>query len=166
MQGNVTVVAARPGFGRAGKMRVSVDGAVVGKLRQGSSLDVPLEAGSHRFRISSGGCRSKNVDVTVAEGGEHVLDAGVHQGLLPAVGICAAGLGYFGGVLLVFPLLAVLIATPGSRLYLRTARVGLAAAEDDGADDPEQPGATSAATAPGEMWWVNDPNLAKRYRKP
>ena len=165
MQGNVTVAAARPGFGRAGRMRVSVDGAVVGRLRQGSSLDVPLEAGSHRFRVSGGGCRSKNVDVVVAEGGEHVLDVGVHQGLLPAVGICAAGLGYFGGILLVAPLLAVLIATPGSWLYLRASRVGPAAAEDDDADGPEPP-APPAAAAPGAMWWENDPNLAKRYRKP
>jgi hypothetical protein len=164
MQGNVTIVAARPGFGRAGKVRVSVDGAVVGKLRQGSSLDVALEAGSHRFRVSSGGCRSKIVDIAVVEDGQRVLDTGVHQGLLPAVGICAAGLGYFGGILLVVPLLAILIATPGSWLYLRAARVGLAAAEDDAAGDPEQ--IATAAGAPGEMWWVNDPNLAKRYRKP
>jgi hypothetical protein len=69
MQGNVTVVAVRPGIGRAGKVKVSVDGEVVGRFRQGTSLDVPLAAGSHRFRVSSGGCRSKNVDVTVVEGG-------------------------------------------------------------------------------------------------
>lgn len=160
MEGTVTIVAARPGFGRAGKIKVSVDGELVGRIRQGSSLDIPLAVGTHRFRVSSGGSRSKNLDISVSEGGRHLLTAGVHQGLVPAVGICAAGLGYFGGILFLVPLLAILIATPGTWFYLRASAPAPSPMED------AEPADAAATTTAGEMWWMNDPNLAKRYRKP
>ncbi|GAA1968735.1 hypothetical protein [Catenulispora subtropica] len=162
MQGTVTIVAARPGLGRAGRMKVSVDGAVVGKVKQGTSLDLELGPGDHAVRVTGGGSRSKTVTVTVADDSHHYLDAGVHQGLLPAAGLFGAVAGYLAGVLFVLPVVLIFMVVPGWWFYLRPAPPHLAPSP---LDDAEEAAATTAA-ATGEMWWHSDPNLAKRYRKP
>lgn len=158
MPGTVTMVAARPGFGRAGRMKVSVDGDVVGKVRQGSSLDLILEPGAHRFRVSGGGSRSRSVTLTVAEGGHRHLSAGVHPGLAMATAVGSMVLAALGGFLVFVPIFAALVAAPGTWFYLRATS---AVPSSDALEDAEE----AAVTEAGEPWWVNDPNLAKRYRK-
>ncbi len=158
MPGTVTVIAAPPGFGRAGRMRVGVDGTTVGKVRQGASLELTLDPGEHRFRVSAGGSRSKEVTLAVVEDGEQHLYAGVHHGLAVVAVLTGAALGFLIGVLSIVPVLVVM-ATPGSWFYLRvSARTKSAEALEDAEEQ-----AVNAAS--GEPWWVNDPNLAKRYRR-
>jgi hypothetical protein len=161
MGGTVTVVVAPAEFGRAGRLKVRVDGAVAGKVRQGSSLDVEVDAGTHQFRVSGGAGRSKDVAVTVSDGSEHSLDAGIHRGLTTIVWFAGAVIGYFTGVLLLIPLVLVLYAIPGSWFYLRNGELRPSPTElEDAAVAVAAPKTTT-----GEMWWMNDPNLAKRYRK-
>lgn len=166
MGGTVTVVAAPAEFGRAGRLKVRVDGAVVGKVKQGKSLDIEVESGTHQFRVSAGAGRSKDVTVTVSDGSEQALDAGIHRGLTTISFFAAAAIGYFSGVLLLIPLVLVLYAIPGSWFYLRNGelRPSPTALEDAAVEDAAVATAAPATTA-SEMWWMNDPNLAKRYRK-
>jgi len=161
MAGTVTVVVAPAEFGRAGRLKVRVDGAVVGKVRQGTSLDVEVEPGTHRFRVSAAAGRSKDVAVTMSDGSQHALDAGIHHGLTTITWFAASVIGYFTSVLLIIPLILVLYVIPGSWFYLRNAelRPSPTALEDAAA------AVTTATSTSGEMWWMNDPNLAKRYRK-
>jgi hypothetical protein len=158
MPGTVTIVAVRPGFGRAGRIKVSVDGAVVAKLRQGSSLDLTLAPGEHRFRVSAGGSRSRAVTLVVAEGGHQYLSAGVHDGLAVAAVVGGAILGVLGGLVVVLPVAVALLVAPGAWFYLRPSE---SLRSSDALEDAEE----AAVAESGEPWWVTDPNLAKRYRK-
>jgi hypothetical protein len=158
MPGTVTVTAARPGFGRAGRIKVSVDGTPVGKVRQGTSMDFTVDAGEHRFRVSGGGLRSKEVVLPVTDDGRLRLYTGVH-GVTTAITVPLAGiLGYLGGILAILPVVAIFAAIPGLWFYLRASELTESA---QALDDAEEAAVESAS---GEPWWVNDPNLAKRYR--
>ncbi|GAA2012682.1 hypothetical protein GCM10009839_03960 [Catenulispora yoronensis] len=159
MPGTVTVIAARADFGRSGRMRVGVDGTTAGKVRQGTSLDLTLEPGEHHFRISGGAGRSKQVALTVTEGSRQHLHAGIHPGLGLLAVMAGATLAYVGGPLAALPVILAFFAIPGSWFYLRTSALSPAAEALDRAEDK------AADTAPGEPWWLSDPNLAKRYRK-
>jgi hypothetical protein len=158
MSGTVTVIAARPGFGRAGRIKISVDGTPVGRVRQGTSTEFTLDAGDHRFRASGGGFRSKELVLSVVEEGRHDLYTGVNS-VTAAAGVPVAGiLGYVGGILAVLPFAVIVAAIPGLWFYLRASELTTSA---QALDDAEE---AAAETTSGEPWWVNDPNLAKRYR--
>ena len=156
MPGTVTIVAARPHFGRAGRVKVAVDGTTVGGIRQGSSLDLTLEPGEHRFRVSAGGGRSRSVTLAVAEGGHQHLSAGVYPGVALGAVLGSAILGALGGLVAVMPVIAVLAATPGAWFYLRESGAVSSA-------DALEEAAEAAVAESGEPWWVTDPELAKRY---
>ena len=49
--------------------KVCVDGYIVGTVRSGRDLAVPVEAGHHVVRLEIDGFRSRDVDVDVPEGG-------------------------------------------------------------------------------------------------
>ena len=158
MPGTVTVIAARPGFGRAGQIKISVDGAPVGKVRQGTSTDVTLDAGDHKVRVSGGGFRSKELVLSVADDSHQNLYTGVNN-VTAAVSLPVAGiLGYVGGLLALLPFAVVVAAFPGLWFYLRASQLSESA---QALDDAEE---AAVETTSGEPWWVNDPNLAKRYR--
>jgi hypothetical protein len=49
--------------------KVRVDGYIVGTVRAGRDLAVPVEAGRHIVRLEIDWCRSRDVEVEVPDGG-------------------------------------------------------------------------------------------------
>jgi len=158
MPGTVTIVVAPPMLGRAGRLQVEVNSVKVGKVRQGASLELTLHPGVHRFRVWGGGYHSRAVSLSVADDSQQQLYAGVRFGAPLISALATFALLYFAGIL-TFVIVAASALIPGHYYYLRPTAASPSA---EALEDAEE---AAAAATTGEPWWVNDPNLAKRYRK-
>ena len=159
MPGTVTVVVAPPTLGRAGRLRVEVNGVKVGKVRQGTSLELALNPGVHRFRVWGGGFHSRAVSLSVTDDSQQQLYAGVRFGAPLIWAMVVLALIVTVKAPLAFVIIAATALIPGHYYYLRPTAMSPSA---EALEDAEEEG---AAAASGEPWWVNDPNLAKRYRR-
>ncbi|ARP70003.1 hypothetical protein LK07_09645 [Streptomyces pluripotens] len=165
MSGTVVVHAEPPGgIRRAGTFRVVVDGVKAGQVKQGTTVRLPVPAGTHTVRVTGRDrTRSNTVTVEVAEGRD--------------VLVTARGTGMVAFLALPFMVGAALPRGYGLALFLLTAVVVFAVpglmfrVRDDG--DPELRTTRPApADGAGEeehggigLWWESDPVLAKRFRR-
>ncbi|MFE0458623.1 hypothetical protein ACFW1A_05085 [Kitasatospora sp. NPDC058965] len=79
--GIVTVTRTLDFSGSALPFRVLVDGALVGKVRIGGSVELPVTPGVHRVRLAQTLFASAPLTLQVEPGGRHHLIAGISRGL-------------------------------------------------------------------------------------